>query len=536
MLNGAKILIDTLKENNVEYIFGVPGDIENELFKELKGSGITFFNTMHEQSGAMMADVYSRLTGKLGVCFSTLGPGATNMLTGIANADQDRSSVLAISGQLALDQQYRDSHQYIDLEKLFKPVTKSTRMIYRAKDINSTINELINIAETETKGPVHVSIPINILTEKVKNYRTIKSNKKVIFDYDEQLNQLRKLMQKSDSIVAIIGNGVIRSKSYEKLQEFIELFNIPFYTSFQGKGAIPNNHELNCGVLSRHSQKVKKVLGKQDLIIAFGFDVIEGVTQDIWKGAKKIVHVDNNTPSGDHTTYYPDVEVIGDINDILNKLVNINPGLVHQKSISNLEDMKIRVTPPDGIDDMYPLHPAKVMKDLNSVLSDDDIVVSDVGLHKQAIGLYYEVNKPNQVIFSNGLSTMGFAVPASMAANIACPNKKIVAIAGDGGFQMNIQELATAVEQNQSIVYIVMNDGAYGMVKNKQLETTGVHHAADFKRARDFKSIASGFGALGFSINDPKDFIPTLMLALSSKKVCVIDVPIQQYNNIEMMK
>lgn len=536
MITGAKILVDTLKENNVEYIFGVPGDIEGEFFKELKNSGITFFNTMHEQSGAMMADVYSRLTGKLGVCFSTLGPGATNMLTGIANAHQDRSSVLAISGQLPLKQQYRDSHQYIDLEVLFKPITKSTKMIYKAKDINSTINELINIAETETRGPVHVSIPVNVLSETEKTYRTIKSNKKVIFDYDKQLDQLIKLAEEANSIVAIIGNGVIRSNSNKKLQKFLEHYDIPFYTSFQGKGAIRNDHRLNCGVLSRHSQVVKKVLGKQDLIITFGFDVIEGVTQDVWSGAKNIVHIDSNTPTGDNTTYYPDVEIIGDINDVLDKLETKPINNLLLLSDTYLKTMKISASAPDGIDNMFPFHPAKIMKDLKNVLSDDDIVVSDVGLHKQAIGLYYEINRPNQAIFSNGLSTMGFALPASMAAKIAHPEKKVVAICGDGGFQMNIQELATAVENKLPIVYIVMNDGAYGMVKNKQLETTGTYHAAEFKEVRNFEKIAKGFGAIGTTVNSTEELIPTLKRALKSERVCVIDIPIQQYSDIEMMK
>jgi acetolactate synthase-1/2/3 large subunit len=536
-MNGAKLLIRTLEENGVEYIFGVPGDIENEFFKELSYSNIEFFNVMHEQSGAMMADVYSRLTGKIGVCFSTLGPGATNMLTGIANANQDRSSVLAISGQLPLNEQYRDSHQYIDLVDLYKPVTKSSFMIYRAKDINSKVNNAIDLTQTEKKGPVHISLPIDVLSEEVKTFRTIKNTRKISFDYTLQLRNLSELVNKSNSIVAIIGNGVVRTNNGQRLQQFVEKLNIPFYTSFQSKGVIPHKHYLNCGVLSRHSEKIKEILGKQDLIITFGYDIIEGVTQNIWDGAKNVVHIDNDVPSGDYMTYNPDIEVVGDIGLIVDDyLKEFELKRELPKITENLESMKITTTPPDGFDDLFPLHPAKVMKDLREVLGDEDIVISDVGLHKQAIGLYYEVNKPNQVIFSNGLSTMGFAIPSTLAAKVVHPNKKIVGICGDGGFQMNIQELATAVENELPIVYIIMNDSAYGMVKNKQLETTGVHYAAEFTRDRNFSEIANGFGALGFKIKQIEDLIPTLNEAFNSNKVCVIDIPIQQYSDIKMMK
>tara|TARA_B100000315_G_C14583973_1_gene591941 strand:+ start:388 stop:2010 length:1623 start_codon:yes stop_codon:yes gene_type:complete len=532
-INGAELLVNTLKDHGVKYIFGVPGDIENVFFKHLKDSEITFFNTMHEQSGAMMADVYSRLTGEIGVCFSTLGPGATNMVTGIANAYQDRSSVLALSGQLPLNQQYRDSHQYVDLVELYKPITKKAHMVHRAKDIHSKIHELIQLAKTESKGPVHVSLPVDILSENAEGYRTIENTEKVLFHFDEQLGDLYEAIKKANSVVAIVGNGVIRSKSGESLAKFLEEYNIPFFSSFQGKGAIPSSHPLNCGVLSRHSAAIKEVLRKQDLIITFGYDVIEGVTQDIWKGAKKVAHIGNNTPSGDYATYNPDIEIIANMNSVFEKLSKFK---ITKKEDLDLESMRIRIEPPEGIDFLFPLHPAKVIQEVGDLLEETDIVISDVGLHKQAIGLYLEVQVPNRVIYSNGLSTMGFALPASIAAKLVSPNKKVVAICGDGGFQMNIQELATAIERKLPIVCIVMNDEAYGMVKNKQLETFGNHYGAEFIGERNFASIAKGFGTEGFRITKTEEFKPILKQALESNKVCVIDVPVQQYNDISMMK
>ena len=531
--SGAELLVQTLEENGVEYIFGVPGDIENEFFGVLKDSTITFFNTRIEQTGAMMADVYYRLTGKIGVCFSTLGPGATNMITGVANAHQDRSAILALSGQLAAEKHFEDSHQYIDLIKMYSPVTKESIMIDRARDIDADINKAIKMALQEKPGPVHVTVPINVLKEDARHYRTIDRHDEVSYNYADDLEKLYNKIAESDSIIAIVGNGVVRARAVEELKKFLEEYEIPAFASFMGKGVLPENHRLSLGVLSRHSQKARDVLGKHQVVITIGYDPIEGVEPDIWKGAGFVAHIDSSIPSA-RSIYKPDLEIIGDNKDILNDLVTKFSPV--KKNHASLADMKIVSETPESVEHDFPIDPRYITKTLRRLLAGSDIVVSDVGYHKQYVGLHYPTYQPNTTVFSNGLSSMGFGLPGAMAAKLVLPNKKVVVICGDGGFQMNIQELATIVENQLNIVVIIMNDNSLGMVKKKQLEVVGHHYAADFMSSPNFSEIAKSYGCEGHKISSAEELESVLSDALQSERCTVIDVPIKQYTDIKAMK
>lgn len=531
-MNGAELLVSTLEQHRVRYIFGVPGDIEGEFFKVLKDSSIRFFNVRHEQAGAFMADVYYRLTGKIGVCFSTLGPGATNMLTGVANAYQDRSAVLALSGQLPLSKQYRDSHQFVDLYDLYQAATRLCIVVKRARDVAYDIERAMTTAMADRRGPVHVSLPVDVLSGDAAGYRTVKGSPQTVTRYKDHLRIFHQALSRAKKVVAIVGNGVNRSRGDKEVLEFLKRYRIPVYTSFLGKGVIPEEFPLYCGTLSRHSKKARKVLGSQDLIVAIGFDVIEGIEPDIWEGAEKVAHIDNYPPTGDGI-YRPDIEVIGDIKNILSDLLKNFP--ISRKH-TDPSSMTLKLPEPERVDSMYPLHPAKVMKEVEHVLGPNDIVVSDVGLHKQFVGLYLAAKQSQKVLFSNGLSSMGFGMPAAIAAKLVFPKKRVIAICGDGGIQMNIQELATAVEHHLSPVFIVMNDGAYGMVKYRQLEKTGVTFGAEFKQQCDFVKIAEAYGVKGFRVKKPDDLRAMLVTALSSGNVSLIDVPIQQYSDIGIMK
>ncbi len=532
-MNGSQLLVKTLEDNGVEYVFGVPGDIENALFSALKDSSIKFINTRIEQAGAMMADVYYRLTGKIGVCFSTLGPGATNMLTGVANAHQDRSAILALSGQLSREKHFEDSHQYIDLAKMYSPVTKESFMIERARDVSAELNRAIRLALKEKPGPVHITLPINVLKEDAGHYRTIDRHEEISFNYADDLKKLYEQILKSDSIIAIVGNGVARSRAVDELKKFLEEYEIPAFTSFMGKGILAENHKLNLGVLSRHSKKAREVLSEHQLIITIGYDPIEGVEPDIWQGAGFVAHIDSSIPSA-RSIYKPDLEIIGDNEAILNDLVTKFTPV--KKNHNNLDNMKIVSATPESIEHDFPLDPRKILKVLRGLLDESDIVISDVGLHKQFIGLHYPTYKPQATIFSNGLSTMGFALPAAMVAKLVYPEKNIVAVCGDGGFQMNIQELATIIENEFNIVVIIMNDNALGMVKKRQLEEVGRHYAAEFQNSPKFSEIAKAYGCDGYLIKHTDELETVLKKALSAKKCSVIDVPIKQYSDIKAME
>lgn len=532
-MNGAELLVRTLETNGVEYIFGVPGDIENTLFKAMSQSKIKFFNVRQEQAGAIMADVYYRLTGKIGVCFSTLGPGAANMLTGVANATQDRSAILAISGQLAQKKHFEDSHQFINLVELYRGVSKASYMVDRSVDIAAKVQTSIDEALSGKPGPVHLTFPVDVLDEVVTSFLTVNTSSMVSFHYQDEAETLADLIRKSKKVLVIVGSGVARASATRLLLKFLSLYHLPAYCSFQGKGTVPTDFPLNCGVLSRHSKKASQILSTQDLIITIGFDVIEGVEPEIWNGAKKVVHIDSSLPSGTSINR-PDLEVVGDVKKILKLLIRQYKPVKKRKI--DIEAMKLKVEPPDGIKKMFPLHPAQVTNEIGKVLKHNDIVVSDVGLHKQFLGLYYNASHPHSVIFSNGLSAMGFALPAAIAAKLVKPQKKVVAVVGDGGFQMNIQELATAMENKLAIVCVIFNDGAYGMVKDKQLQTTGTVCAADFKMKLNFKAIAEAYGGKGYEVNNINDLKKVLKEAVREDCLSIIDVPIQQYCDIEVMK
>lgn len=530
-IRGSELLVQVLEENNVQYIFGVPGDIENEFFADLKGSQIEFFNTMHEQSGAIMADVYARLTDDLGVCFSTLGPGATNMLTGVANANQDRSSLLALSGQLPSGSQHQDSHQYVELDSLYEPVSKESFVVQRGVDIGVDINRAINEAKSGRKGAVHVSLPIDTLKGDATSHRTAEYSQTSSFQYESALVDLYAAITDSDSTLAIIGKCV---NAHREVKGFVEAYNIPFYTSFQGKGVVPASHSLNCGVLSRHSEVVKDTLQDQDLILTIGYDLIEGVSPETWNGVETVAHIDRAAPTGPVHINSPDIEVTGDISAILAEMVTEYEPV--KQEVDDISSMVWKIEAPEGIENNYPLHPAKIVKTLNSLLGDRDIVIPDVGLHKQAVGLYYEAEQPNTVLFSNGLSQMGFCVPASIVAQFICPEQNVVGVSGDCGFHMNVQELTVAVQREIPVTYIVFNDGGYGMVKAAQLTSEGTQYAAELPTRCDFATIAEGFGATGFTVDSAEELEDTLSQAISAEEVTVVDIPIEQYSDIEMIQ
>jgi acetolactate synthase I/II/III large subunit len=530
-MNGSEILVKTLERNGVEVIFGVPGDIENYFFKALSSSKINFITVRHEQSAAFMADAYYRLTGKIGVCFSTLGPGATNLLTGIASAWQERSSVIAISGQLSQNKHFQDSHQYVDLKNLFKSCTKESFLVKRVTDIQATFSKAIFEATTEKTGPVHVSVPVNLFEQEADfQINSLKQN--IEYEYRDSVINCVKEIAKAQNTVIIIGSSCARSNALEEIDSFIEKTNCPIYTTFLGKGVVAHTKQNFCGVLSRHSKKIKQILSQQDLIINIGFDVVEGITPEIWKGAKKVIHVDSSPPTGGGI-YNPDLEVIGPIKQTLSSIT----GKISQNNICfDYNNYKVDYDIPEL---SFPYHPASVPNILSEKIK-DCIVIPDVGMHKQYVGFYYNASSPNEVLFSNGFSSMGFSFPAALGSKIASPDKNVISVTGDGGFQMNIQELATAVENNIGVLVIVMNDNCLGMVKLRQTENTASVYGAEYKFETDFAAISRAYGGLGLKLKDhhdlEKEILNALKLVNEKKLPFVLDVPIMQYTEIESIK
>ena len=528
-MKGADIFVKTLEDNGVKYIFGVPGDIELSLFESLSYSDIDFFTVRHEQTGAFMADVYGRLTGKPGVCFSTLGPGAANLVTGVANAYLDRSPMIAISGQLKVDEFHKNAHQYLDLEKIFKPITKQSTVIYSAKQIPPILNKSFEIAKTERPGPIHITLPINILDEDIpnSNYESYnqQNNLAQTQTYEYDIDSVCEAIKKSAFPIIIAGNAVIRQEASEELINFIDKFQILAFSTFQGKGAIPANHRLYLGVISRHLKSVQKTFESADLILNIGYDYVEGIKPDIWETGikKRVISIDTISNTVDRF-YRPDIEIVSNLKQYLREFYK-NCNCPPKSYNINKNELKSTIEVPRDADSCFPLKPHKVIAEIRNVLDVHDVIVSDVGRHKQFVGLLFKAYHPKTVLFSNGLSSMGFGLPAAIAAKLVNPDGKVVAVCGDGGFMMNVQDLETAVRYKLPITIVIINDSAYGMVKYAQLNKFGKTYGADFGNP-DFKKLAESFGAKGFDVKSTSDLRSTLEEAVYSGKVSVVNVPI----------
>ncbi len=531
-MNGADVLVKTLEDFGVNVIFGVPGDIENYLFEALSKSSIEFVTVRHEQSAAFMADAHYRTTGKMGVCFSTLGPGATNMLTGIASSWQERSAVLAISGQLSRDKHFKDSHQYVDLKSLYSNCTKESFLVERVSDIQETFTKAVFSATSETTGPVHVSVPVDLLSKKAER-QSNKFLKEKNYEFKNSALRCAKVINNAKNAAIIVGSSCSRSNAIDQINQFVDKTGFPVFATFLGKGVVSHKNNNFCGVLSRHSKKIKEILSSQDVIINIGFDVVEGITPDIWDGAKSVLHIDSSPPTGGGI-YNPDLEVIGPIAETL-------PAIVDNLSRDSYTSDKseYRVTYEEPYLDSFPYHPAAVPTVLSEKV-ENCIIIPDVGMHKQYVGFHYKSSRPNEVLFSNGFSSMGFSFPAAIGAKYSRPDFNVIAVTGDGGFQMNIQELATAVENGLGILIIVMNDNALGMVKLRQTEATDTVYGATYDHQTNYSEISKSYGGLGLRLESHHNLQEEILSALSEcnekSLPFVLDVPIKQYTDIKGIK
>lgn len=470
----------------------------------------------------MMAGAYSEITSKLGVCFSTLGPGATNLLTGVANAYQERQSVLVLSGQLRTSKQFLHSHQYVDLKKLYGydeagAVTKKAITLKDRATLSDDIYEAIKETRSRPKGPVHVSMSLDILEAMYPYQKTKIYNKSPNIP---DVSKLENLLSTSSTIVAIIGNALSVAEYNDTIVQFLSDHKIPTYTTIKAKGILTDAHPQNAGMLCRHSSIARDTLGNVDVVLAIGFDIVEGVLPDIWQGAKNIVHIGYTKAH----RYTPDIELVGDIHNIIESIDT------NTQNILKTTDVNISPSIPKNIQSMSPMHPIQVIRTVANIVEDKAHITCDVGFHKQFVAAYMPIYK--HFVASNGYSTMGYSLPAGMATKLVYPDDIVISFVGDGGMQMNIQELATAVEYELPLICVILNDNALGMVKLRQLQETNTTYKAEYKTQVDFANIAKAYGANGYEVQTTIELENALKDAIKSKKVCVIDVKIAQYIDI----
>ncbi|MFM7875573.1 MAG: acetolactate synthase large subunit [Microcystis panniformis] len=534
-LNTAELLVKCLENEGVEYIFGLPGEENLDVLEALKNSSIKFITTRHEQGAAFMADVYGRLTGKAGVCLSTLGPGATNLMTGVADANLDGAPLVAITGQVGTDRMHIESHQYLDLVAMFAPVTKWNKQIVRPGITPEVVRRAFKTAQSEKPGAVHIDLPENIAAMAADGSPLpLDSQEKVYASY-RTLNMAAAVISKAKNPLILAGNGAIRANASEALTEFATALNIPVANTFMGKGVIPYTHPLALWAVGLQQRDlISCAFDRSDLIIAVGYDLIE-YSPKKWNpdGKLPIIHI-GMTPAEIDSSYAPVVEVVGDITDSLIDILKRADRQNKPTPVTAGLKTEIRADYETYANDTgFPIKPQKLIYDLRQVMGPEDIAICDVGAHKMWMARHYHSDCPNTCIISNGFAAMGIAIPGAIAAKLVHPDKRIVAVTGDGGFMMNCQELETALRVGTPFVTLIFNDGGYGLIEWKQFNHFGTSSFIKFGNP-DFVKFAESMGLKGYRVESAQDLIPILEEAFRQDVPTVIDVPVDYGENLRL--
>jgi acetolactate synthase-1/2/3 large subunit len=533
-MNTAELLVRCLENEGVQYVFGVPGEENLHILEALEPSAIQFITTRHEQGAAFMADVYGRLTGRAGVCLSTLGPGATNLMTGVADANLDGAPLVAITGQVGTDRMHIESHQYLDLVALFAPITKWNAQIVRPSITAEVVRKAFKIAQGEKPGATHIDLPENIAEMAVSGEPLPPKCLEKTFASFQSIEHAAALITQAQYPLILLGNGAIRSHASDAVTEFATRLNIPVANTFMGKGAFPYTHPLALWAVGLQIRDyVSCGFDRADLVIAIGYDLIE-YSPKRWNphGTIPIVHI-GATPAEIDSSYVPAAEVVGDIADsleeILKRTQRTNSANAHAKTLR----ADIQATYEHyAYDPEFPIKPQKLIYDLRQVMGVDDIVISDVGAHKMWIARHYHCDRPNTCLISNGFAAMGIAIPGALAAKLVYPDRKVVAVTGDGGFLMNCQELETALRVGTAFVTLIFNDCGYGLIDWKQYQNFGHTSAVNRFGNPDFVKFAESFGLKGYRIESAEEIVPVLKTALDQTVPAVIDCPIDYRENL----
>jgi acetolactate synthase I/II/III large subunit len=533
-MNTAELLVQCLENEGVEYIFGLPGEENLHILEALKESSIQFVTCRHEQGAAFMADVYGRLTGKAGVCLSTLGPGATNLMTGVADANLDGAPLIAITGQVSTDRMHILSHQYLDLVAMFAPITKWSKQIVQPNSTAEIVRKAFQVAQSEKPGAVHIDVPENVAAMPVTVKPLHNNGLHRVYASFASLDRAAAAIAQAKNPIVLVGNGAIRSRASEVLTELATALNLPVVNTFMGKGVIPYTHPLALWAVGLQQRDyISCGFDRTDLVIAVGYDLIE-YSPKKWNpnGDIPIVHI-AEVPAEIDSSYIPLEEVVGDIADSLKEILQRCQKLPVPSTkpyALSLRD-EIRADYEQYAEDQgFPIRPQKLIYDLRQVLGDDDILISDVGAHKMWIARHYHCTKPNTCLISNGFAAMGIAIPGAIAAKLVYPDRHVVAATGDGGFMMNMQELETALRLNTPFVTLIFNDGGYGLIEWKQIQHFGVSSFIKFGNP-DFVKLAESMGLKGYRVTEAAGLMPTLQEALAQDVPTVIDCPVDYREN-----
>ena len=537
-MKASDLFIKCLENEGVEYIFGVPGEENEDIMLSLINSKIKFIPTRHEQGAAFMAAVYGRMTGKAGVCISTLGPGAMNLTTGLAEAHLGNMPMVAITGQGGLHRFHKENFQFIDVARSFRPITKWNTSITIPTVIPEAVRKAFKVAEMERPGPTHLELPEDVAKKDVNGEPLKKIKVRRPSADSKAVEQAIEMIKSAKNPLILAGNGCIRTRVSKQLNAFIDERTIPIVHTQMGKGCVSDRSEYSLFTTGINA-KDYYVCGfdRADLIITLGYNVVEFNPLNWNKNKeKKIIHIDFK-PSEVDEYYNPDLELVGDVSNtlwVLRERLKKEP----KKDFSYyaklrktiLEDHEEKINSAH-----FPMKPQRIIYDIRKSLSDSDIVISDVGMHKIWTARMYKTYEPNTCLIDNALCSMGIALPGAIAAKLVHPDKKVVVICGDGGFLMNSQEIETATRLGLAIVIVIFTDSKFGMIEWKQKMHHNKSFGNDFTNP-DFIKYAESFGGKGYKITKADDFLKILKEALNQKTVCIIDVPVDISENYELVK
>mgnify|MGYP003945527281 FL=1 len=530
MTKGSDLLVAALENEGVDRIFGIPGEENLDVVESIRKSSIQLVLTRHEQAAAFMAATYGRLTGKPGVCLTTLGPGALNLSTGAAYALLGAMPMVMITGQKGILSSRQARFQVVDVVASMKPLTKLTRQIVSPQTIPTMVREAFRIAQEERPGPVHLELPEDIAAEECEPVALVAPHQlELPIASDAALDRAAALITAAKRPLLMLGAAASRPRSTSDIAQFVIRTGIPFFTTQMGKGTVPGGTELYMGTAALSERDyVHEAIEQADLIITIGHDTIEKPPFIMGRGGPSVVHV-GYQPATVEQVYFPQSEVIGDIGPSLKALADRLDGkLANAQALLHLRERILERIAVRATEDRFT--PQRLVHDIREVMPHDGILALDNGMYKIWFARNYRTRMANTLLLDNALATMGAGLPSAMVASMLYPERRVMAVCGDGGFMMNSQEIETAVRLKLNLVILVIEDNAYGMIRWKQ----AVDEFPDFGMTfgnPDFVKYAESYGAKGTRVSDISQFKQTLENAFSGGGVHLVNIPVDYSEN-----
>ncbi len=532
----ARLIVECLENEGVEFVFGLPGEENLHMVDALVDSSIRFVTTRDERGAAFMADTYGALTGKPGVCLATLGPGAINLMLGIANAQLDSHPLVAITAQAGLGRIYKESHQFVDLVSLYRPITKWGDMVTLPLAAPEMIRKAFKQATTERPGATFVIVPEDVAELPGEGEPLPVNVPRDPAPSEEQVHRAAHVLRTAEHPVVLAGPGIARDGAIGALVRFSERLNVPVATTFLGKGVFPDDHPNALGTIGFMVRDYANFgFDRADVVVAVGYDLVE-YSPARWNPNrdKRIVHIHRTVAEVD-AHYSLDVGLQGSIGEALDAIAESSDLHAIAGAVPPVRGLVREELDRGAADDAFPLKPQRLVADIRSAMDEEDIVLCDTGAAKMWMARLYPTYRPNTCLISNGLATMAFSLPGAFAAKLVHPERRVLAVMGDGAFLMSAAEIETAVREHVPFVILVWVDGGYGLIGWKQDIHFGRQAAVSFGNP-DFVQLAESFGARGYRIGAAHELLPTLRKALDDDVVSVIACDVDYRENARLIE